>query len=155
MLTENDVPQTIRFCDYQNLPPEKAVAPIIEPLVADLKIYNHLTPTQIAPEPRGSTLYRDRRLLALYFDMTALPPSDRMRALTAAQHFIRTQMRSDDLVAIFRYAGGGVDVLQDFTDNRIRLLSILETMIVGEGQAFAENKRRQFFRHRSGVRARR
>lgn len=138
VLTENDVPQTIRFCDYQNLPPEKAVAPIIEPLVADLKIYNHLTPTQIAPEPRGSTLYRDRRLLALYFDMTALPPSDQMRALTAAQHFIRTQMRSDDLVAIFRYAGGGVDVLQDFTDNRIRLLSILETMIVGEGQAFAE-----------------
>ncbi len=44
-----------------------------------------------------------------------------------------------DRVAILRYAGGSVDVLQDFTDNRGRLLSILETMVVGEGQNSAES----------------
>ena len=138
VLTENGVPQTIRFCEHQNLPPEKSVAPVAEPVPADLKVYYHLSPTQIRPEPRGSTLYKDRRLLGFYFDMTALPPADQMRALTAAQNFIRTQMRADDLVAIFRYAGGGVEVLQDFTADRRRLLSILQTMIVGEGQTFAE-----------------
>lgn len=138
VLTENGVPQAIRFCEHQNLPPEKSVAPIAEPVPADLQIYYHLSSTQIRPEPPGSTIYKDRRLLAFYFDMTALPPADQIRALTAAQNFIRTQMRADDQVAIFRYAGGGVDVLQDFTADRTRLLSIIETMIVGEGQSFAE-----------------
>ena len=47
-------------------------------------------------------------------------------------------MTPADRVAIMRYAGGGVDILQDFTDNRERLDSILETMIVGEAQGFDE-----------------
>ena len=48
-----------------------------------------------------------------------------MRALNAAKKFIRTQMQAPDLVAIMRYSGGAVDVLQDFTDDRNRLLSII------------------------------
>ena len=71
--------------------------------------------------------------------MTAMPPADQLRALAAAQKFIRTQMTPADRVAILRYTGGAVDVLQDFTDDRNRLLSILETMIVGEGQGFGES----------------
>ena len=55
-----------------------------------------------------------------------------MRALNAAKQFIRTQMQAPDLVAIMRYSGGAVDVLQDFTDDRNRLLSIVGTLIVGE-----------------------
>jgi VWFA-related protein len=47
-------------------------------------------------------------------------------------------MTSVDLVAIMRYNAGSVDILQDFTANRDRLLSILETLIVGEGQDSAE-----------------
>ena len=68
--------------------------------------------------------------------MTTMPPADQMRALEAAKRFIKTQMAPADLVAILRFAGGAVDVLQDFTDDRNRLLSILETMIVGEGQGY-------------------
>jgi VWFA-related protein len=66
--------------------------------------------------------------------MTAMPPGDQLRALAAAQKFIRTQMTPADLLAILRYAGGAVDVLQDFTADHDRLLSIVQTMIVGEGQ---------------------
>ena len=33
-----------------------------------------------------------------------------------------------------RYGGSSVDVLQDFTDDHNKLLSILETLIVGENQ---------------------
>ena len=137
-LTENGVPQTIHFCEHQDLPAETPVSPAAQPAAGNLKVYYHLSSTQIAPEPAGSTLYKNRRLLALYFDMTALPPSDQVRALEAAQNFIRLQMQPDDLVAILRYAGGGVDVLDDFSADRTRLLGILQTMIVGEGQAFAE-----------------
>jgi VWFA-related protein len=78
-------------------------------------------------------------LLALYFDMTAMPPTDQMRALAAAEKFVRTQMTAADLVAIMRYQGGSVDVVQDFTGDRNRLLSILETLIVGEGQGSVES----------------
>ena len=96
-----------------------------------------LQPPQPHPDRRRvprHVRYKDRRLIAIYFDMTAMPPDDQLRALDAAQKFIRTQMTSADLVSIMRYGGGSVDVLQDFTDDRDRLLSILETLIVGEGQ---------------------
>jgi VWFA-related protein len=66
-------------------------------------------------------------------------PADQLRALSAAQQFIRTQMTTVDLVSILRYQGGSVDILQDFTADRNRLLSILETLIVGEGQDSAES----------------
>jgi VWFA-related protein len=77
--------------------------------------------------------------MALYFDMTAMRPDDQLRALSAAEKFIRTQMTTSDLVSIMRYSGGSVDVLQDFTADRNKLLSILETLVVGEGQGSAES----------------
>jgi hypothetical protein len=82
--------------------------------------------------------YRNRRLLILYFDMAAMRPADQLRALVAAEHFIRKQMTSVDLLSIMRYNSASVDVLQDFTADRDRLLSILQTMIVGEGQGSAD-----------------
>jgi len=134
-VTENGAPQTIAFCERQELPTLPQPAPKQE---EHLKVYYRLNNTHIAAENLGSLLYQDRRLLALYFDMTAMPTADQMRALAAAQKFIRTQMTAADRVAIMRYAGGSVDVLQDFSDDHNRLLSILETMIVGEGQSYAE-----------------
>ena len=135
-VTEDGAPQTLRFCEHQTLP-QTAAAPM--PAGSeDLKLYRRLVHSQIAPESPGDVHYKDRRLLVLYFDMSAMPPNDQMRALAAAQKFIRTQMTDADLVSILRYAGGSVDVLQDFTADRNRLLSILETLIVGEGQGSAE-----------------
>ncbi|MGH9666183.1 MAG: VWA domain-containing protein, partial [Bryobacteraceae bacterium] len=132
-VTENGVPQTIRFFEYQNLPQVSASAATQSP-AGHITIFDKLGRTQIAPAKPGSNEYKDRRLLALYFDMTAMPPPDQMRALTAAKSFLRTQMLAADLIAILRYSGGSVDVLQDFTADRGRLLSIIETLIVGEGQ---------------------
>ena len=137
-ITEDGVPQKISFCEYQTLP-EDATPLVVTPSGAeDIKIYNRLARTQISSETPGQVRYKDRRLLALYFDMTAMPPEDQMRALMAAEKFIRTQMTSVDLVSILRYSGSSVDVLQDFTDDRNRLLSILETLVVGEGQEGAD-----------------
>ncbi len=104
-----------------------------------MKIYKQLAREKIAPETVDNNRYKNRRLLALYFDMSAMMPADQLRALQAAEQFIRTQMTSVDLVSIMRYNTGSVDILQDFTSDRDRLLSILETMIVGEGQDSAED----------------
>jgi VWFA-related protein len=134
-VTEDGIPQAIRFFEYEKLSEQRATASVPE----SIHIYDKLGRTQISPEGPGSTRYQDRRLLALYFDMTAMPPSDQLRALAAAKNFVRTQLSSADSVAILRYSGGAVDVLQDFTGDQNRLLSILETIIVGEGQGFDES----------------
>ena len=139
VVTENGVPQTIRFCEHQELPATPSAAPAAQSEPAKIKIYDKLSRTRISPETPGNIRYKDRRLLALYFDMTAMPPAEQLRALAAAQKFIRTQMTPADLISIMRYSGGAVDVLQDFTDDRSRLLSIIETLIVGEGQGSAES----------------
>ena len=141
-LTEDGAPQTIRFCEHQDLATDAAPLPVAPPGTEDLKLYKRLTRTEIAPEAPGPASaqgrYKNRRLLALYFDMSAMRPADQLRALSAAEKFLRTQMTTVDLVSILRYSGGSVDVLQDFTADRNRLLSILQTLIVGEGQGSLE-----------------
>jgi len=138
-LTEDEVAQTIRFCEYQELPNGPGAGPVAPSQPGNLTIYDRLARTRITPEVAGNIRYKDRRLLAFYFDMTAMPTADQMRALAAAQKFIRTQMGPADLISIMRYSGGAVEVLQDFTGDRDRLLSIVQTMIVGEGQGLGES----------------
>jgi VWFA-related protein len=138
-ITEDGVPQEIKFFEFQKLPGGPDFTPLARSKTENIHIYDKLGRTQISPERPGDTRYKDRRLLALYFDMTAMPQVDQLRALAAALKFIRTQMTGSDLVAILRYSGGSVDVLQDFTDDRDRLLSIIQTMVIGEGQGFDES----------------
>jgi VWFA-related protein len=137
-VTENGVPQKISFCEHQQLLETPGDAPVFSNS-DDIKLYRELPHSQVLPETPGKPRYRDRRLLALYFDMTAMLPAEQLRALTAAEKFIKTQLTPADLVSVMRYTGGAVDVLQDFTDDRSRLLSILNTMIVGEGQGSDES----------------
>ncbi len=138
VLTEDGVTQTVRFAEHQALTANASPVPKAAPGSEEIRVYKQLSRTQVKPEPAESTRYRNRRLLALYFDMSAMRPADQLRALAAAQQFIRTQLTTVDLVSILRYQGGSVDILQDFTADRNKLLSILETLIVGEGQGSAE-----------------
>src|SRR5204862_6119380 len=133
-VTENGAPQTIRFCEFQKL--EETLKPAITtpPPQPDTAKVAAVTRNQIAPEPPGDIRYKDRRLLVLYFDMTAMPVPDQLRALTAARKFIGSQMAPPDLLAIMQFSGGAVKVLQDFTDDRDQLAATIQTVIAGEGQ---------------------
>lgn len=133
-LTEDGAPQQIRHFERQVM--SIASKPLTASRSEDEKItiYKKLNRSSIASEKAEQPRYTNRRLLAMYFDMTAMQPGDQLRALGAAEKFVRTQMTSADLVSVLRYTGGAVDVLQDFTADRDRLLSILETLVVGEGQ---------------------
>jgi len=128
-ITEDGVPQTIKFFEFQKMD-EAAPAPVD----ARIELLPRLTRTQIAPAAPGEIKYRDRRLLALYFDLTAMPPGDQLRAFKAAKGFVRSQMTGADLVAVMAFTSGSVQVLQDFTADRNRVLSVLETLIVGEDE---------------------
>jgi VWFA-related protein len=139
VVTEDGVPQSVRICEHQDLTASAKLLPASTSKTENVTIYNRLAREQIAPEAMDNERYRNRRLIALYFDMVGMRPDDQMRALNAAQQFIRTQMTSVDLVSLLRYEGSSVDILQDFTADRDRLLSILATMEVGEGQGLADS----------------
>ena len=132
-VTEDGAPQTIKFFEYQKLdaPPSK---PIPNPPPVKVEVYSKLPHSEIAPETPGNLKYRNRRLIAMYFDLSAMPIGDQLRAYEAGQKFVQSQVTPDDLVALLKYDGGSVQVMQDFTDDRDRLLSILETLVVGEDQ---------------------
>ena len=138
-VSEDGAPQTIKFCEFQSLKENAQPLPVSKAGQEDIHIYKKLNRTQITPEKPDAERYKNRRLLALYFDMSAMRPADQIRALHAAEQFIRTQMTTVDLVSIMRYNSATVDILQDFTTDRDKLLSILETMVVGEGQESAED----------------
>ena len=139
VVTEDGAQQTVRICEHQRLTDTATPLSVTPPDEEYINIYKKLTRTQFAPESAESTKYKDRRLIAFYFDMSAMPPDDQMRALAAAEKFVRTQMTASDLIAVLRFQGGAVDILQDFTADRNRLLSILQTLIVGEGQGSADS----------------
>jgi VWFA-related protein len=80
---------------------------------------------------------KDHRLLALYFDMSSTPVPDQLRALDAARKFVSTQMSGTDMLSLIRYTGtgAGAEVLQDFTGDRGRLLSVIAKMTLGAADA--------------------
>jgi VWFA-related protein len=131
-LTEDGVPQEIKFFEHQKL--ESAPAATVIPESERIQAFPRLTHTQISPEPPGDVRYRDRRLIAIYFDLTAMPVPDQLRAFQAAKRFLKSSMTTADLVAIMAFTSGSVQVLSDFTSDRARLLSTIETLIVGEDE---------------------
>jgi len=134
-ITEDGAEQMIRLFEFQKVPEASEPAP---PLHEVGLPFRKLPETQITAEKPGDLKYQNRRLLAMYFDMTAMPPLDQLRAVNAAQKFIRTQMTPADRIALMRFDGGAVRVMSDFTDDRDRLDRILETLIVGEAQGYDE-----------------
>ncbi len=137
-ITENGVSQTISFCEFQKL--EETAEPVAAPPAAAPATPKAapVTNTQIACEAPGDIKFRDRRLLAIYFDMSAMPVPDQLRALTAARTFVQKQMTKADLLAIMKFEGGAVRVMQDFTGDRDALFAAIDKMIAAEGQGFDE-----------------
>jgi VWFA-related protein len=136
VVTEDGEPQTVSFVEYQRLDNE-APASTQTTIAADSAARPSSTPVQPVTEARiavsasGDIKYRNRRLVVLYFDMSALPPADLSRAYSAALTFIKDQMQAPDLLAIMSFEGGAVRVKQDFTDNRETLRDVINRMIFG------------------------
>src|SRR5262249_39010184 len=100
-------------------PPRRStVAPTVQP--------------QISSSPAGDIRYQNRRLLVLYFHLSAMPPADQARAYGAARKFVAEQIRPQDLVAVMTFQGGAVRVKQDFTGDRQTLRDVIDTLIYGD-----------------------
>jgi len=132
-ITEDGVPQTITTVAYQQMDTNAAPLPPVPaaPAGRPMRAAPTVQPT-IAASAAGDVRYRNRRLLVLYFDLSAMPPPDQMRAYTAARKFIDEQIKAQDLVAIMTFEGGAVRVRQDFTADRVVLEDVIDTLIYGE-----------------------
>ena len=140
-LTEDGEPQVISFVEFQRLPgpgqstvPGAVAPPTLSPPPAAGAAVGPPAQALLAVPPPGDTRYRDRRLLVLYFDPSAMPPPDQMRAYTNALKFVDTQMSPADAVAIVTFQAGAVRVRQDFTDNRALLREVIQLLIFGNDQ---------------------
>ena len=99
---------------------------------APVSVVASATQGGFAPVPAGDARFRDRRLLVLYFDLSAMPPGDQMRSYQAALRYIGAQMTPADLVALVTYEGGAVRIKQDFTGNKAQLQEAIASLIYGE-----------------------
>lgn len=125
IVTEDNVPQTVSVFQFQRLEDTAAAAPAPETPTAPVTTVQPAPTPAAVPPPPASVRYQDRRLLVLFFDMTNTFPPDQLRAFVAADKFIRAQMKTPDLFAIMSFQKGVVSLLQDFTDDREALLTVL------------------------------
>jgi VWFA-related protein len=81
--------------------------------------------------------FKDRRIIVLFFDLSAMEPDEIDRAVTSAEHYVDTQMAPADLVSIVSL-GSALLVNQDFTSDRDLLKKQLQAFSSGSGQGFEE-----------------
>src|SRR5229473_1001111 len=78
---------------------------------------------------------RDRRLILLFFDFSAMDPEQIDRSVDAAKKFVSTKMQPADLMALVSLATN-MRVDLDFTDDKTKLLAALTAYNSGQGQGF-------------------
>jgi len=90
-----------------------------------------------APAANSAAQFKDRRLIILFFDLSAMEPDEIDHAVTSAEHYVDTQMAPADLVSIVSL-GSSLLVNQDFTADHDLLKKQLQQFNSGSGQGFEE-----------------
>ena len=78
---------------------------------------------------------RDRRLIMLFFDFSAMDPDQIDRAVDAAKKYVNSKMQPADLIAIVSLSTN-MRLDLDFTDNKSKILSALNAYNSDSGQGF-------------------
>ena len=78
---------------------------------------------------------KDRRLIILFFDLSAMQPDEIERSVDAAQNYLNKQMQPADLVSVVSLANT-LTVNQDFTTDRDKLKRVLDSFNTGANAGF-------------------
>src|SRR6516162_7655381 len=78
---------------------------------------------------------RDRRLMLLFFDFSAMEPEEIDRAVDAGKKYVQANMQPADMLALVSLATN-MRLDLDFTDNKAKILSALSQYNDSEGQGF-------------------
>jgi VWFA-related protein len=133
-ILEDNKPQKVVSFDVENVdvvpPPDVTQAkPLPEPAPGQ--------PSPAPPTANAAAQFKDRRVIVLLFDLSAMEPDEIDHAVTSAEHYVDTQMAPADLVSIVSL-GSSLLVNQDFTTDRALLKKQLEAFSSGSGQGFEE-----------------
>ena len=140
ILLEDGKPQQIAVFDLEKLGTEALpeIAPEPKTLKTRDKVEIEKKPDAVKKEPTpAQARHQDRRLLAMFFDFSTMQPAEQIRAKDAALKFIKTQMTTSDLVSILTYSNR-IRVLEEFTDDRQRLIDTINGFRIGESSELAE-----------------
>jgi VWFA-related protein len=128
-LFEDGKKQQISTFDFEDVDQLAASA---EPTISGAAPGTLLHSTKKAPPTLDA---RDRRLMVLFFDFSAMQPEEIDRAVDAAKKFVNVQLKPADLVALVSLATN-MHVDLDFTDDRDKLSAALSNYTASEGQGF-------------------
>jgi len=135
-LLEDGKPQQIAVFDLQRLNGE--TLPALEVPQPALKTRGpaEVKPSAPPPAPLKTSDLKDRRLIAMFFDLSSMQPAEQIRAREAAVKFIDTQMTASDTVSIMTLTNE-LRVVQDFTNDRETLLTAIQGLRIGDSSELA------------------
>jgi VWFA-related protein len=122
---------TFTYSDIEHLDtagPADAATPLVIPVDSP-------TPTASMTDAAMEKV-RDRRLIALFFDMTSMETDDIIRAHDAAEKFLKRQMSPADLVAVVIFSTR-LAVLANFTNDRPTLQKAVAQVLPGAASQLA------------------
>ena len=136
-ILEDNKPQKVISFDVENVdavPPSDVAQ--AKPLAGSPSA---ALPPTAAPDGASqlAAQFKDRRLIVLFFDLSAMEPDEIDHAVTSAEHYVDAQMAPADLVSIVSL-DSSLQVNQDFTTDRALLKKQLEQFNSGGGQGFEE-----------------
>jgi VWFA-related protein len=138
-ILEDNKPQKIDSFDVEDVDAIATqdvaqVKPLQSPLTQPVNPAGAAPPAAAA---QNQNQFKDRRVIVLFFDLSAMEPDEIDRAVTSAEHYVDTQMAPADLVSIVSL-GSALLVNQDFTSDRDLLKKQIQAFSSGSGQGFEE-----------------
>ncbi|HWQ56287.1 MAG TPA: VWA domain-containing protein [Bryobacteraceae bacterium] len=134
-LLEDGKPQQLAIFEFQQLN-EQPLPPIATPSELAPKAVP-VKNAAIATAAPGKVQYQDKRLMVMFFDFSSMQPPEQLRAMDAAMEFISRRMASADMVSIMTF-GTNLEVQQDFTSDRDRLMEVVRGFRAGEASELAK-----------------
>ena len=133
---EDGKAQKVLSFDIENTDavPEIAPGPTQTTVLGPLRPRAEAKPAEAQP---ALPALKDRRLLILFFDLSAMQPDEIDRSTTAAQKYVNQQMLPADLVSVISL-GSALRVEQDFTSDRTLLKQSLDRLNPSSGAGFEE-----------------
>jgi VWFA-related protein len=129
-LLEDGKPQSISTFDFEN------VDELVTPGPGETTATGAAGPGGLLrPSNQPALDARDRRLMLLFFDFSAMDPEQIERSVDSAKKFVQTRMQPADMIALVSLATN-MHVDLDFTADKSRVLSGLSAYTSSQGQGF-------------------
>src|SRR5260221_5591682 len=129
---EDGQKQQVSSFDFENID-ELALAAQTSPTATGTE--NAAPLAAAAAKPQATLDARDRRLILLFFDFSAMEVDQIDRSVDAAKKYVNAKMQPADLIAIVSLATD-MRLDLDFTDNKAKVLSVLSNYGSGSGKGF-------------------